>query len=132
MASLGSSTKLNDVDDEIRLEPLRLLTGMVISKFPPGPKIASSQLLATTVYIPLARTAALIEKLGFGVSWIPLSCYRDKSFYTMRTDSRDRFGTPLAQRLSRAEIERMMVSAGLSRIEFSETEPYWCAVGRKI
>ena len=105
---------------------------MVISNLPPGPKVAAAEVLAATVYWPLARTAAMIEKLGVGVSWLPLSFYRDKSFYTMRTDSRDRFGTPLEQRFSRDDIQKMMVSAGLCRIEFSETEPYWCAVGRKI
>lgn len=49
----------------------------------------------------------------------------------MRTDSRDRFGTPLEQRLGRAEIEATMIRAGLVSIRFSEGEPYWVATGRK-
>jgi hypothetical protein len=49
----------------------------------------------------------------------------------MRTDSRDRFGTPLEQRFSRAQIEVMMRDAGLQNITFSENAPYWCVVGTK-
>ena len=50
----------------------------------------------------------LLEKIGFKVDNWPLSSYRRTSFYTMRTDSRDRFGTPLEQRFSRSEILAMM------------------------
>ncbi len=103
-----------------------------VSGLHPTLKQLAAEVLAATVYFPLARSAALLERLGFGVSWIPLSFYRDKSFYTMRTDSRDRFGTPLEQRFTRAEITKMMTSAGLGEIVFSATEPYWCAVGRKL
>ena len=57
--------------------------------------------------------------------------YRERSFYTMRTDSRDRFGTPLEKRFRAEQIEKMMASAGLTEIRFSESPPYWCAVGIK-
>jgi hypothetical protein len=51
----------------------------------------------------------------------------------MRTDARDRFGTPLEQRFSKQEIRNMMTSAGLDNIIFSDHAPFWCAVGsRKI
>jgi hypothetical protein len=49
----------------------------------------------------------------------------------MRTDSRDRFGTPLEQRFTRREIARMMEAAGLQDVRFSEREPFWVAVGVK-
>jgi hypothetical protein len=49
----------------------------------------------------------------------------------MRTDSRDRFGTPLEQRFTREEIYSMMISAGLTDIKFSDQAPYWCVVGFK-
>lgn len=107
------------------------LVRSVVSAMPPWMKRLSADMLAVTVYFPLARSAALMEKLRLDVSWLPLSFYRDKSFYTMRTDSRDRFGTPLEQRFTRAEIEQMMTTAGLHQIQFSEDEPYWCAVGLK-
>ena len=37
----------------------------------------------------------------------PLSYYRRCSPYTMRTDDTGRFGTPLEQRFSRAQIRAM-------------------------
>jgi hypothetical protein len=49
----------------------------------------------------------------------------------MRTDSRDRFGTPLEQRFTQLEIKEMMASAGLENMCFSEREPFWVAVGTK-
>jgi hypothetical protein len=71
------------------------------------------------------------ERLGLKMNAMPLYFYRDESFYTMRTDSRDRFGTPLEQRFTRSEIEAMMRRTGLVDVEFLEGEPFWCAVGRK-
>lgn len=87
--------------------------------------------LAVLVYYPLARFSKMAERLGFAVASIPLSYYRNHSFYTMRTDSRDRFGTPLEHRFTRKEIVEMMNSAGLADVRFSEYAPYWCAVGIK-
>jgi hypothetical protein len=49
----------------------------------------------------------------------------------MRTDALDRFGTRLEQRFTAAEIRQMMEEAGLEKIQFSETMPFWCAVGYK-
>ena len=87
--------------------------------------------LAVVVYYPLARLSLLLERMGLAVASIPLSYYRNHSFYTMRTDSRDRFGTPLEHRFSRKEIAEMMDTAGLGDVRFSERAPYWCAVGIK-
>jgi len=63
---------------------------------------------------------------------IPLQAYEDQSFYVIRNDSLDRFGTPLEQRFSRKQIQNMMEEAGLTEIIFSEHIPYWHAVGKKI
>ncbi len=103
----------------------------VVSVMPHGFRFLTSQLLAITLYWPLARTAWLLEKLGMRVGSIPLSFYRDKSLYTMRTDALDRFGTRLEQRFSRRQITAMMASSGLENITFSEKPPYWVAVGFK-
>jgi hypothetical protein len=65
------------------------------------------------------------------VHGIPLSFYRDHTFYTMRTDARDRFGTPLEQRFTRVQIAQMMQEAGLVDVKFSTGAPYWCVVGVK-
>lgn len=102
-----------------------------VSKLPHGARFVASQTLAALVYWPLARTARLLEHLGSSVGGFPLSYYRDKSFYVMRTDALDRFGTRLEQRFTRAEIEEMMLAAGLGEIRFSDQAPFWCAVGRK-
>ena len=58
--------------------------------------------------------------------------YHDKSFYTMRTDSLDRFGTKLEKRFSKKDIENLMKESNLENITFLNSEPYWVAVGYKI
>jgi len=102
-----------------------------ISRLPERAKAVVTDVLAAVLYWPLARLARAVEKLGGDPAPLPLSFYRSKSFYTMRTDSRDRFGTPLEQRFTKAEILAMMNAAGLTRVRFSEREPYWVAVGLK-
>ena len=98
---------------------------------PHGMRYATSQAIAAGLYLPLARAAQGLERAGFPVAAFPLSAYRNASFYTMRTDALDRFGTRLEQRFTRAEITAMMEGAGLERIRFSESVPHWCAVGYK-
>lgn len=100
-----------------------------ISILPTPLKYLASQVIALTVYFPLARLSKILEKLGFDVSNIPLSFYRDKSLYTLRTDALDRFGTRLEQRFTKKQIEQMMIDAGLEKIKFRDDEPYWCAIG---
>lgn len=100
-----------------------------VAALPFGPRKLVTNVIAGIVYWPLARSAALAEKSGQDVSGWPLSSYRALSFYTMRTDALDRFGTRLEQRFSRAEIEAMMRASGLDEIRFSEEEPYWVACG---
>lgn len=100
-----------------------------VSRLPAKAKHVVTDLLALGAYFPLARGALLAEKLGVGVKGWPLAYYRDHSWYTMRTDSRDRFGTPLEQRFTRDEIRAMMEGAGLESVVFSEKAPFWCAVG---
>ncbi len=103
----------------------------IISRCPYRLKLVVSQALALAVYYPLARVARRAEKLGMNVFNFPLAAYRHCSFYVMRTDALDRFGTRLEQRFTRSEIEGMMRSAGLTGISFSGSKPFWCAVGYK-
>jgi SAM-dependent methyltransferase len=103
----------------------------VVSRLPHTLRFIASQILAVLVYWPLARSANVLEKLGVNVLNIPLSSYRKNSFYTMRTDALDRFGTQLEQRFTKKQIQGMMALAGLDRIKFSHAVPYWCAVGYK-
>ncbi len=101
----------------------------LISSMPFGLKTVVTDIIAALVYFPLARFALLVEKLGFDVDVLPLSIYRSRSFYSMRTDSLDRFGTRLEHRFTRVQIKEMMEAAELENIEFSDGAPYWCAVG---
>ena len=103
----------------------------LLSRAPFRVRSAVCDVIAAGVYLPLARTAKLMERLGMSVEQVPLSTYRDQSFYVMRTDALDRFGTRLEQRFTRSEIARMMEDAGLTEIRFQEGPPYWVAVGRK-
>ena len=100
-----------------------------VSRMPHSLRFLTSQAIAGIVYFPLARAAGLLEKIGLNVDNLPLSTYRNCSFYTMRTDALDRFGTRLEQRFTRGQIKLMMEQAGLEKIEFSSSVPFWCAVG---
>ena len=103
----------------------------LISKMPRRLKQLSTDLIALTIYFPMARFSKILEKLSIPLNKIPLSYYRNSSFYTMRTDSLDRFGTPLEQRFRKSKIKDMMKKAGLKDINFSNSAPYWCCVGYK-
>lgn len=103
----------------------------IISKLPERLKSLFTDMIAISVYWPLARFAWVVERLGRKVDGLPLAYYRSHSLYTMRTDSRDRFGTPLEQRFSLDEIQRMMANSGLENIVHSPNPPYWCLVGRR-
>lgn len=104
----------------------------LISKMPYGLRYIFSQIIAVVIYFPLARASFFMEKLNLNVNNFPLSSYKNLSFYTMRTDALDRFGTRLEQRFTRKEIKNMMEKAGLENIKFSNSKPYWVAVGFKI
>lgn len=105
-----------------------LIRGLV-SRMPHYFRYILSQIIATLIYWPLARFAKLAENFGCNVKNFPLAAYRRRAFYVMRTDALDRFGTRLEQRFSRIEIQRMMELAGLQGVVFSESVPFWCAVG---
>ncbi len=104
-------------------------TRRVTSKTPFPLKSAIADVFAAIVYWPLARCAQLAERLGFNIAKWPLGAYSWRSYYSMRTDALDRFGTRLEHRMRRSEIEAMMEAVGLRDIRFSESLPYWCAVG---
>ena len=89
------------------------------------------QLIALIIYFPISHFSKVLEKLGISFDNFPLTFYRDKSFYTLKTDALDRFGTRLEQRFTKAQINRMMLNAGLKGISFKNDMPYWCAIGYK-
>ena len=94
-------------------------------------KLAVTTLIALVIYLPLARAARVGERLGRNIEHWPLSFYRDRSFYTLRTDALDRFGTRLERRFTKDEVVELLTGAGLTGVVVSPAAPYWCAVARK-
>jgi len=103
----------------------------LVSRLPFVLRKTAAEMIAISIYFPLSRSALFAEKLGVDVSNWPLANYRRWSFYTMRTDALDRFGTKLEHRFSREEIVTMMQGCGLQDIRISEGPPFWVALGRK-
>ena len=103
----------------------------VVSRLPHTLRYWVSQIIALFVYLPLARLARLMEKMGKLPQDWPLAYYRDKPFYVLRTDSLDRFGTRLEKRFSKDAIRTMLEEAGFTDIRFSDRAPFWCAIGTR-
>lgn len=102
-----------------------------ISRLPFGIRLVITSAIAATVYWPLARFARILEIIDVDVGGFPLTAYRCVSFYMMRTDALDRFGTRLEQRFTRTQVSNMLENAGLRDIMFNDDYPYWCAIGIK-
>ena len=91
-----------------------------------------TEIIALVIYFPLARISYLLSFVNKKfVKYFPLYYYSKRSLYTMRTDARDRLGTPYESRFTKNEIKKMMLNAGLINIKFSNKKPYWHAVGFK-
>jgi len=95
-------------------------------------KYPISQFIAFLVYFPFSKILKILKKNKIEIKNFPLSYYHDKSFYIMRTDALDRFGTKIEKRFSRNEIEIMMKKSQLKNIKFSIKQPYWVAIGTKV
>jgi SAM-dependent methyltransferase len=102
----------------------------VIAQQPSAVRHVICDTLAGGVYYPFARGAAVAERFGINVDHWPLSAYRHRSFYMMRTDSLDRFGTRLEKRYTRDQVESLLRDAGLADIRFCSSV-FWCAVGTR-
>ena len=103
----------------------------VVSRLPSRAREVVADVLAAVVYWPLARAARLLEKTGRDPSFVPLFQYRHRSFYVMRNDSLDRFGTRLEKRYSRDEVRVLLEGAGLEKVEIADGPPWWVAIGRR-
>lgn len=101
----------------------------VVSCFTNWLRYLLSECIAAAVYRPLPRRAAIAERSGLSVDSLPLSFYRRRPYYVLRTDALDRFGTRLERRFTRSEIEAMARDAGLERIQLNDHAPFWCFVG---
>lgn len=103
----------------------------LVSRMPAVPKQVFTDAVAICIYWPAARVARVVEMIGLNPDFLPLAYYRRRSFYTMRTDALDRFGTPLEHRFTAEQVRAMMTAAGLVDIRISDAPPYWCALGRR-
>ncbi len=99
----------------------------LISRLPFFLRYGISQMIACLVYWPLARVARYFPVPD---SW-PLKIYAERSFYSMRTDALDRFGTRLEKRFTREQITQMLRAAGLTKIRFSDSAPHWVCIATK-
>lgn len=104
----------------------------LICRSPFSIRLFFCNVIAGIIYWPFARMSLVLERLlgKTPVHW-PLEYYKNESFYTMRTDALDRFGTRLETRFSKNKIQNLLEKAGFEKIVFSEAPPYWCAVGLK-
>jgi len=104
----------------------------IISKLSPSVKSVVCEFIALFVYWPMARFARFIKVFSPSIAAkIPLAYYSEKSFYIMRNDALDRFGTPLEKRFSKSEITSMLKNAGFSEPVFSHNAPYWHCIAKK-
>lgn len=109
------------------------LLRMGVCRLPPRIKRFTCDLLAVLLYMPFVLTGKLLHFTGLKnlAKKIPLSDYRDKTFFVIRNDSLDRFGTKLEQRFSKQQVIELMEKSGLVDIVVSPSSPYYHAVGRK-
>src|ERR1700722_2694617 len=98
-----------------------------ISRLPFFLRYSLSQIMALFVYWPLARIAKYLPV----PAGLPLKFYADRSFYVMRTDALDRFGTKLEKRFTKQQIIAMLEAVHLEDIRFSDCAPYWVCVASK-
>jgi ubiquinone/menaquinone biosynthesis C-methylase UbiE len=106
----------------------------MVSMLPMALKKLVCDLIAILVYMPLVLIGRFLKliKLENIAAKLPLSRYTESTFYVIRNDALDRFGTALEHRFSRIEIEEMMKKAGLDEIIISDKIPYWHAVGKRV
>ncbi|MGN6804078.1 MAG: class I SAM-dependent methyltransferase [Ginsengibacter sp.] len=106
---------------------------IMVSKLPGSLKHFICDLLALFFYMPFILVGRLLNWFGFKKlsKRMPLHGYQNRSFFMIRNDALDRFGTRLEQRFSKKQILEMMKAAGLTDIVISDGIPYYHAVGKK-
>lgn len=106
----------------------------ITSRLPMNSKKIVCDMIAVVIYMPLVLFGRCIKLIGLKkiAESLPLSHYQKQTFFWIRTDALDRFGTSLEQRFSKKDIINMMTNAGLSEIKFSDLMPYWHMVGKRI
>ena len=103
------------------------LLRLIISKLPYILRRFVCEIIAGLVYFPLARLSKMLTKTGLSSKNIPLHHYEDMTYYVMRNDAFDRFGTSLERRFTKDQITLMLKNSGfdMSTLVFSSVEPFW-------
>lgn len=105
----------------------------VVCRLPAGIKRFVCDILAIVIYMPLVLWVRFLVLIGLRKIAVkmPLSAYNNKSFFVIRNDALDKFGTRLEQRFSKKQVEEMMRKCGLEDIVISPLTPFYHATGRK-
>lgn len=109
------------------------LVRKIVSKLPSPIKRFVCDVLAVVVYMPFILWVRFLLLLGFkkAAKTMPLNAYHNKSFFIIRNDSLDKFGTSLEKRFSKKEVTELMTNCGLEDIVISTGTPYYHTLGRK-
>jgi SAM-dependent methyltransferase len=106
----------------------------VISRSPNIMKTILANIIALSIYFPLAKISKFLSFLRLNVQNMPLHQYMDMPLYFLRNDALDRFGTRLEHRFSRNQILQMLKESGFdtASVIFSNQEPFYTFAVRKI
>ncbi|MFM2048744.1 MAG: hypothetical protein RI955_1292 [Bacteroidota bacterium] len=106
----------------------------IISSLPASLKKIVCDAVAIFIYMPFVLLGRFFNAIGLNKigALVPLNFYQNQTFFVIRNDALDRFGTSLEQRFSRKAITEMMNKAGLENIVISDGMPYWHAVGKRV
>ena len=109
------------------------LVRKIVSRLPGKIKHFVCDVLAIIFYMPFILLGRFVKFLGFKdlAKRMPLHGYQNRSFFMIRNDALDRFGTRLEQRFSKQQVIEMMEEAGLTDIVISPGIPFYHAVGKK-
>ncbi|HSN09578.1 MAG TPA: class I SAM-dependent methyltransferase [Hanamia sp.] len=109
------------------------LVRKMVSRLPGKIKHFVCDVLAIIFYMPFILFGRFVNFLGFKdlAKRMPLHGYQNRSFFMIRNDTLDRFGTRLEQRFSKKQVTEMMEAAGLTDIVISPGIPFYHAVGKK-
>ena len=105
----------------------------VVCRLPKGMKRIVCDILAVVIYMPFVLTVRFLVLIGLRniAKKIPLSAYNNKSFFVIRNDALDKFGTRLEQRFSQKQFVDMMTASGLTDIIVSPLTPFYHAIGKR-
>jgi len=104
-----------------------------VSMLPFKLKKKISLVVAMIIYWPFARISKFLNSAKINTANIPLHQYADLSFYMMKNDALDRFGTKLEKRYNQDEITKLLLESGFNAtsIKFSTSEPFWTFIAKK-